>query len=174
MKINFYPDHDDPKFEKAAKEYTRLWDREGEKIIKVIEKISGLKFKDKVINALIYEGNSYSRPLILQSEITIENKKADLIHELCHRLVSGQGYDLKFKNKITSKNYNLEFHKVINLILYDIWVILYGKDFAKKQIKYEISFGMHGEANSYKLSWDWISKMTKEQRAKEFKKYFRK
>lgn len=171
MKINFYPDHDNPKFEKAAEEYARIWNQEGEEITRVIEKISRLKFKEKVINAIVYGENSYSRPLMLQSDITMENKKGDLVHELCHRVISGQGHDLKFKNKITSKNYNFEFHKVINLILYDIWTKLYGEKFARKQVEYEISFG-HEVIKQYKTAWNWALKMTKEQRAEEFKTYF--
>lgn len=172
MRINFYPDYNNPEFEKAAEEYTSIWDQEGEKIAKAIEEISGLKFKEKTINAIVYGGLSYSRPLMLRDNHKFEDKKGTLIHELCHRIISGQGYDLKFKNKITNKNSNLEFHKVIDLILYDTWTILYGEKFAKKQVEYEISLWMHNGVSPYKTAWDWALKMTKEQRAREFKKYF--
>lgn len=172
MKINFYPEYDNPKFEKAAEEYSLIWIQEGKKIIKVIEKVSKLKFKEKIINAIIYGEVSYSRPLMLQYNLTIQDKKGTLVHELCHRVLSGQGYDLKFKNKITNKNYDLESHKIIDLILYDIWIKLYGEKFAKEEIRLEISLWTRKEVSPYKIAWDWALKMTKEERAKEFNKYF--
>lgn len=171
MQINFYPESDNPKFEKAAKEYAKIWAEEGERIVKTIEKISGLKFKEKIINAIIYTEISYSVPLKLQSDISIGHKKGTLVHELCHRLVVGNNILVK-----TGKTYNswtMAIHKHIDLILYDIFVELYGESFARKEIDYEISLWTGKEVSPYKTAWDWALGMTKEQREKEFKKYFK-
>lgn len=172
MQINFHPEQNNPKLEKAAKEYNKIWKVEGNKITETIEKVSGLKFKEKIINAIIYNGVSYSVPLKFQSDLTAEHKKGTLVHELCHRLVVGNNITVK-----TGKgyyNWNLAIHKHIYLILYDIWVKLYGESFAKKEIDYEISLWTEKKVSPYKTAWDWALSMTKEERQKLWKKSLRK
>lgn len=171
MIINFYPESDNPDFEKAAKEYAQIWKEEGEKIATTIEKISGLKFKEKVINALTFADVSYSVPLQLSSSDSLEEKKAGLVHELCHRLIVGN--DIKLKGEVTNENWNLKVHKQVDLIIYDAWVELYGKDFANRMIESEINLWTGEGISPYKIAWDWALAMTKEQRAEEFKKYLR-
>jgi hypothetical protein len=169
MQINFYPEQDKPEFEKAAKEYAKIWSEERERITKVIEKISGLKFKEKIINAIIYDEISYSVPLKLQADISAKHKMGTLTHELCHRLVVGN--NIKIKAGKTYNSWTLAIHKHIDLILYDIWVELYGEDFAKKEIGYEISLWTGKGISPYKTAWDWALKMIKQQRRQEFQKY---
>jgi len=169
MVINFYPEQDNLKFEKAAKEYQKIWEEEGERITKVIEKVSGLRFKEKVINAIIYDEISYSVPLKLQADLSTQHKKGTLTHELCHRLVVGN--NIKIKSGKTYNSWTMAIHKHIDLILYDIWVKLYGEDFAKKEIEYEISLWTGKGISPYKTAWDWALGMTKEQRHDEFQKY---
>ncbi len=168
LKINFYPESDNPEFEKASKEYAKLWEEEGAGIQKTIENISGLRFKEKNINALVFDNVSYSVPLQLTASITLERKRGALVHELCHRIVVGNKIKVK-----SGKSYNswiLAIHKHIDLILYDIWVDLYGENFAKREIKYEISLWDGKGISPYKVAWDWALSMTKEERAREFKK----
>lgn len=169
MKINFYPDHNNLELEKAAKDYFRIWKKEGNKIVKVLEDLSGLKFKEKIINAVIYADNSFSIPLSLESGVTDEKKKSILVHELCHRLFVGN--NIKIKN-LTNNNYHLETHKPVDLILYDALCELYGKEFAKENVDYEISLWSGKNISPYKIAWDWALKMTKGERAKEFERYF--
>lgn len=172
MQINFYPERDNPKFEKAAKEYAKIWTEGGDNVVKVIEKTSELKFKEKTVNAIIHDEISYYVPLKLQADISTEHKKGTLVHELCHRLVVGN--NIKIKTGKTYNNWTMAIHKHIDLILYDIWVGLYGESFAKKEIDYEISLWTGKGISPYKTAWDWALKMTKEQRQKEFRKYFEK
>ena len=63
-------------------------------------------------------------------------------------------------------------HKHIDLILYDIYVELYGENFAKKEIAYEISLWTGKGISPYKIAWDWVLSMTKEKRQKIWKKSF--
>lgn len=174
MIINFYPEYDNPKFEKAAKEYAKIWNEEGNRIVKTIEEVSGLKFKEKIINAIVCKKISYSNPLRFQAALSLEQKKGTVVHELCHRLLNGNNINyekLKGENAIF-----LIYHKPVDLILYDIWIELYGGNFAKKHIEHEIDLwritGSKG-ISPYKTAWDWALKMTKEQRQKEFYKYFK-
>lgn len=171
MIINFYPEQNNPDFEKAAGEYAKIWKKEGNKIVSVIEKVSGLKFKEKAINALTYDEISYSVPLQLQSNISLVHKKGTLVHELCHRLIVGN--DIRLDVGYEDKNWNLEVHKHVDLILYDILVELYGEGFAKKEIEYEISLWTGKDISPYKIAWEWATSMTKEDRQKEFKKYLK-
>ena len=172
MQINFYPESDNLDFEKAANEYKEIWKQEGQRITEVIEKISELKFKEKDINALIYGDISYSSPLQLQAAISLTHKKGTIVHELCHRLLVAN--KIKWE-KIKGKNgFNLLTHRPVDLILYDIWVDLYNKEFAKKEVAYEISLWSHGGVSPYKIAWDWALGMTKEQRHEEFQKYLQK
>jgi len=167
MKINFYPDSDGAELEKATKEYQDIWDKEGLKIISSIEIISGLKFKKKYINAIVYkESYGWSYPLGLSSMYDRNQKKVGLIHELCHRLF--------MDNKIeTTKNTYIQVHKLIDLILFDIWSKLYGEKFAKEQVNKEIKIYGNNSKNPYKKAWDWALKMTSEERKREFAKYKR-
>lgn len=169
MQINFYPEYDNPKFEKAAKEYARLWRKEGQKIIAVIEKISGLKFEEQIINAIIYDRISMSHPLQLQAGLSLEEKKGTITHELCHRLL----WSNKIKwEKIEGENgFYLLTHRPVDLILYDIWIELYGETFAKEEVKSEIKLWTEKGISPYKIAWDWALGMSKEQRHEEFQKY---
>ena len=44
-------------------------------------------------------------------------------------------------------------HKHIDLIFYDILVELYGKDFAKEEIEFEISLWTEKRVTPYKIAW---------------------
>lgn len=166
LKINFYPDSDREDrlktTEKGVKEYKKIWKQEGEKIVKTIEKVSGLKFKEKTINSVVYVGSLPSRsiPLSLKADYSLERKKGILIHELCHRLMSGN----KIWFDIKKRNFSLEVHKAIYLILYDIWLNLYGKNFAKANLDYESKSAL------YKKAWEWALSFNKEERSKRFRK----
>jgi hypothetical protein len=65
----------------------------------------------------------------------------------------------------------MAIHKHIDLILYDIWVDLYGEKFAKEEIDYEISLWNGKGISPYKTAWDWALKMIKQERRQEFQKY---
>lgn len=169
MIINFYPESDNLEFEKAAKEYRQIWGKDGARIAAAIEKISGLKFKEKIINAVTCDDVSYSIPLKLQSNISFENKKGTLVHELCHRLLVGN--NVRFDFAYEDPNWNMEVHKQVDLILYDIWVELYGEEFAKKEIEYEIGLWTGKGISPYKIAWDFVLSLNKNERAKEFAKF---
>ncbi len=170
MQINFYPSWDKPEYEEAAKEYAKIWEEEGRRITEAIEKVSRLKFREKVINAVTFGGISYSTPLRLQSNLSKEDKKGTIVHELCHRLLVGN--NIKLKGKITEKNFDLEAHRLVYLILYEIWTELYDEEFAKKQVELEKSIS-NDSKNAHWAAWDWALSMTKEERQKEFRKYLK-
>ena len=162
LKINFYPDSGDPKILQATKEYQLIWKSEGEKIIKTINKITGLKFKAKFFNIIVFEGMSHSFPLRLRASYPNNVKTAALIHETCHRLLTESNVDHFRKDA-------LEQHKELYLVLYDIWEDLYGEKWANENVLVESK-----RQEFYKQAFDWALSMDQEQRQDKFKETFTK
>jgi len=160
LQLNFYPESDKKEYTKATNEYILIWKNEGEKIVKLIEKSSGLTFKTKNINAVIFDGISYSTPMRLTSNYKYEQKEATLVHELLHRLLMDNNFS--FSNKET---FNKDVHGVIDLVLYDILVELLGENIANKNKELEISYNN----SDYKEAWEWALSFSKEERSKKFK-----
>lgn len=153
IKINFVPESE--KFKEAVKDYERIWNSEGEKIINGLERHSGLRFTDSVITAVVYEGPSSSgfktiKPMQLRASYpTAEIKIAALSHEMAHRL----------NESLHPRNY--EDHPMLFLYLYDTWVDLYGKPFADSQVKIESERkGLY----DYETAWKETLSMTFAQR----------
>lgn len=169
MKINFYPDRDDINLKNAAVDYAKIWSKDGSKIISTIENVSGLRFREKFINAIIYDDISYSYPLSLDANISLKYKKLTLIHELCHRLLIGN--KIKWEKLNRENTYYLISHRPLNLFLYDALTDLYGENIAKENVDHEISLWNKKGISPYKIAWDWALGMTREERQIVFKKY---
>jgi hypothetical protein len=127
LSLTFVPES--PTFAAAAREYEQLWASEGDRIVRAMESVSGLAFRDSAVTVIVYEGVSYSgyreRPMRMRASYPPDTKKATLIHELGHRLQSGL-----FRREE-------EEHGPLFLWLYDVWVQLYGRAFADAQVEVE-------------------------------------
>jgi hypothetical protein len=157
LKINFSPESE--KYTQATTEYQTLWNSEGERIVAAMEKVSGVKFTDNVIPAIVFEGPSSSGlgndPMKLRASYPPDVKKGTLIHELGHRLIAD-----------IPKTKQMDEHRVLFLILYDIWESLYGKDFADRMVEVEKARkGLY----DYESAWKLTLSMTQEERAVKFK-----
>ena len=157
VKIKFTPEGE--KFAAATKEYEAIWQAEGDRVIKAMEKVSGLKFKETEIETIVFEGVSRSgypgeSPMKMRASYTADTKKATLIHELGHRHIS----------QIEKRPEGIDEHSVLFLILYDIWVDLYGEKFAKEQVEIEKS-----RRGPYPKAWEYALGMTRKEREKKFK-----
>src|SRR5687767_2155409 len=91
VKINFTPESE--KFAAATKEYQVIWQSKGDRIIKAIEKVSGLKFKEAECETIVFEGVSRSgrpggSPMKMRASYPPDTKKATLVHEIGHRHIS--------------------------------------------------------------------------------------
>lgn len=159
LKIDFYPEYDNTDLIAATEEYRSIWKEDGGKIVSSIKKVSGLSLVEEHINALVFEGVSQSNPLLLRASNNYDTKRAVLVHELCHRLTFGN----QVRHLSTSEDKSLMIHKKIDLVLYDIWIELYGEKFATKAVEFERGLQpMYGEA------WDWALKLSKEERKDRF------
>ena len=170
LTINFYPDSDDPRFIAAASEYTDIWTADGDRIFSTIERISGLRFKERYINAVVFADPSLSHPYRLKFDLPREIKKGALVHELTHRIIRGNNPTYEFSKD--RHGYVVDAHKLADLVLYDIWTDLYGEEFARANVEFETGSEILEDIDAYKAAWDWALGMTKEQRAEEFRKYF--
>lgn len=153
LRITFTPES--TQFEAAASEYAELWTREGERIVNAMESVSGLKFDRNKVTAIVFEGTSESgyreSPMRLRASYPPDTKKATLIHELGHRLESGvfrKGDD----------------HPYLFLWIYDVWVKLYGRQFADAQVAVEKARG-----RMYPAAWEAAMALTAEQRAAKWR-----
>jgi hypothetical protein len=116
-------------FAAAVGEYERIWATDAARIVRTMQEVSGLAFTDTAITAIVFEGVSSSGfrdiPMRLRASYPLDTKKATLIHELGHRLQSPL-----FRQQD-------EEHGPLFLWLYDVWVTLYGKEFADAQVLVE-------------------------------------
>jgi len=155
LRIVFQPESD--QFSAAAHEYEEIWAREGQRITAAMESASALRFEDRDVNALVLEVASSSgykdEPMRLRASYPVETKKATLIHELGHRLQS----DLFHQGE--------DDHKYLFLWIYDVWVTLYGREFADAQVAVEKQRG-----RMYPAAWGFALSLTAEQRAATWKR----
>jgi hypothetical protein len=167
LKIKFHPDSDVRDLQVATESYGDIWEKEGEKIVKSIEKVSGLKFKETYINAVVFLAKLPSRsyPLSLKTNLPNERKRATLVHELCHRILAANHIGPPKDQFKTENERVLEVHKILYLILYDVWCDLYGEEFAKKSA--QIESGTE-KVNVYKKAWKWALSMNQRQRSRLF------
>ena len=149
----------DRTFAEAAEAYRRLWADEGSKIIEAMERGSGLTFLETHVKTVIFEGPSSSGvgdlPMYLRASYPADVKKATLVHEHGHRLIA------QLRNRPT----DLDEHRMLFLLLYDVWESLWGKDFADEQVKFES--GLTG-LYDYETAWKWALSMSKGERASRF------
>ena len=118
-----------PKFEAAAEEYRLIWKQEGERIASALHRLTGLHLEAGPIQAIVFEGVSNSGfrdiPMRMRASYPADTKRATLVHELSHRLIS----------HLVPKDF--EEHPVIFLFVYDAWVALWGQEFADAQVAVE-------------------------------------
>ncbi len=145
-------------FDSSKKEYERIWTDEGNRIAQKMEARSGVRFKEDKVKAIVYEGISLSGkgsiPMKLRASYPGDTKKATIVHELGHRLLA---------EIPTTKE--IDEHRKLFLVLYDIWVDLFGKDFADSQVLVE---KRRKGRYDYESAWNWALALTPEQRISKF------
>jgi hypothetical protein len=132
-------------FDSSLREYRAIWAEDGGRIIRAMESVSGLRFMAPhyadtsiVVNLVDAAANSgyRERPMRMRFNYPTDTKKATLIHELGHRLQSHL-----FRRE--------DEHFELFLWIYDVWVDLYGQQFADAQVAVEKRRG-----GVYPAAWD--------------------
>ena len=119
----------EPTFAGAAAEYRAIWNSEGDRIASALRAATGLSLEPGPVRAIVCECVSYSgfreTPMQLRASYSEATKRATLVHELSHRLISYVAPE------------DIDQHPVIFLFVYDVWVQLWGKEFADAQVGVE-------------------------------------
>ena len=146
-----------PEFATAADDYRSLWATEGVRIVSTMERMTGLKWESGEIRAIVFEGVSSSGfreiPMRLRASYSSDTKRATLVHELGHRL---------FSQFVLPRD--VENHAALFLFLYDVWVDLWGREFADAQVKVELARG-----GVYPAAWHSALTLTAPERAARWK-----
>jgi hypothetical protein len=143
-----------PRFGAASADYEHIWKSDGERIAAALEAVSGLRFPDSRIDAIVSDARpmtSYDGRLIrLRADYSPDYKKATLVHELGHRLAL-----------TLPRRDGLDDHRLLYLFLYDVWTDLYGRGFADRMVSIErrIPGGY-----DYDSAWTWALGQTREER----------
>jgi hypothetical protein len=166
LEIRFHPESGRDAFVAAAAEYQRLWDEHGERIVAQLVSLTGLRFVEDVLNALVFEGISHSHPLCLRASYDAETKLGALIHELAHRLVAGNRARLGLPPYHPDRN--REEHELIDLFLFDAWTDLYGEAFARRQVAIESRYQPF-----YREAWERRSRWTAPPRRRSSRPWWR-
>jgi len=158
--LRFIPQFEDPDLLQATAEYEEIWKTDGERIEAVFMEHTGLALCEDRIAVIVYEGMSFSgrNPvdlMRLRASYTTDVKKGTLIHELAHRFT----FNVNYKATVDE-------HEIINLFLCDVWVELYGTDFAKQMVKHEKSLN-----SLYVAAWEKILVLSKEVRQEKWQQF---
>jgi hypothetical protein len=90
-----------------------------------------------------------------RARYTADTKRSALAHELGHRLIG----------QLTRRPADLDEHRVLFLVLHDMWVSLWGDAFAIRQV--EVESALRG-VYDYESAWKWALSLTSEQRSARF------
>jgi hypothetical protein len=127
--IDFQPES--ARYSAATEEYRGIWRTEGERISAALEQATGLEMEAGPIRTIVFNGISSSGypgwPMRMRADLAPDTKRATLVHELAHRLVS----------PLTPRRF--DDHPIIFLFVYDVWVDLWGQEFADRQVEVESS-----------------------------------
>ena len=58
--VEFEPESATEAFIKASAEYDAIWQTDGTRMIAAMERVTGINFEERHINAIVYEGVSFS------------------------------------------------------------------------------------------------------------------
>jgi len=156
--IDFQPES--RRFAAATDQYREIWLTEGERISAALEQATGLPMEAGPIHAIVFEGISnsgYHRiPMRMRASYPADTKRATLVHELAHRLIS------RYVGR------DEEDHPIIFLFVYDVWVQLWGQAFADAQVAVEAQRTGHYD---YAGAWREALALGAERRAKRWRKF---
>jgi hypothetical protein len=165
LEFNFQSISNEQKFVDFANDYKKIWKEDGDKIIAAFLK-TGLKFTEKIIDVIISgergrSGMPNSEYKMKLSGGSKDKMRSSLIQELGHRFL----YQIKDKE-------NYSTHQILDLMLYDVWNDVYGKELADKYLQRECQFDSP-DAN-YTKDWELAISLGSEGRRKVLDELIRK
>jgi len=163
--------------EKIIIDYTqrieKIWKKEGNKVLKELSNISGLKWREnKIICYVIGRGRPFSDPLTIPVYQRDLSWFIDVLtHELIHQLLTQEGNLEKSEKSwdYVYKKYKKDPRKAkIHVIVHAIHSSIYLKFFGKKRLGRNIK--IMKKYKDYKRSWDIVQEEGYQQIINDFRK----
>lgn len=148
-----------------AEAYRQVWKTNARKLRRAFRKVTGLDFNQAVITAKVYDGDRsfsgyYRHPMRLEARgASHDEKLLVLVHELCHRLLGGNGLANNNSLKLT----NRQEHDRMFLFEHDVVKLALGPKMADLLDKLE----NRPYDKDYYLAWKQAMAMGYEQRQKK-------
>ena len=143
------------------KKIQKIWNKIGKKILKELEKITKLKFKDeKIICYIVGKAIPFADPLTIPIYTKEHNYFIDtLIHELIHILFTQEGNLIKAKNSwkyVFNRYKNETFNTKIHIPLHAVHTHIYTIFFSMERLEHDIIeiFNLH----AYRRSWEIVNR----------------
>jgi hypothetical protein len=160
LTLRFIPIFEDPEFLIATQEYEEIWKQSGTDIVQTYKELTGLDFIEERIAIVIYEGMSLSGRFTgdimkIRASYDTLNKKGTLVHELGHRLIA----------QLKNRKPEIDEHQTLFLFLYDVWVKLWGQEFADTMV---ISESARTGYYDYASAWQWAQSLSLKDRTLYF------
>jgi hypothetical protein len=145
LTLTFEPESSE--FDDATHAYRELWASEGQAIVRALESASGMTFPVESVIVTVMEGPSWAGRdrMGMRASYPLDTKRATLAHELGHILI-GDRIPEDADGEPT-----LDHHDVLFLFLYEVWVELWGEDFAREQVEVE---SRRRGPNDYEGRWN--------------------
>ena len=126
--------------EKFCASLESFWKKDGGKIKKEIEKVSGLKFNGKIECFLVRDMrfNAISFPFTLKYNKNMEIIKGILVHELIHILLKDNKRLLELvRKKFDYEDYDFKVHFPVLLVQRKVIENIYGREYFEKVLQNE-------------------------------------
>lgn len=152
-----------------AQAYKEVWKANSRKILKAFRDITHLDFKQKVITAHVHDNiislSGYRRtPMKLHGRgRTSDDKLFTIVHELCHRLLGGNGLRTLTPESLSK----LDDHKLMYLFESDVVRAALGNEMTEKLETFELRDSLGKDSiylKEYLEAWQWAMNMTLQQR----------
>ena len=167
-----YPDYKE--IEKHILKIKKEWQKDEEKILKELSKVSGLKWQEKSVTCFVVgRCVPFSYPLTMPfyRKYPIDYTIDVLTHELVHQLFI-QGDNEKqsdaawkyFFRKYKKEEYNAIIHIPVHALHHHIFMKFFGEERLNREIKFMSEFP------DYKRSWDIVLEKGAENIIEEFRK----
>ncbi|HSX33033.1 MAG TPA: hypothetical protein VLF91_01710 [Candidatus Saccharimonadales bacterium] len=150
--------------------YQRFWEEHSVEILQSFKQRTGLDFAQRRITVRGIDeptsraGNPHQPMELTIHRVEMPKVGVNLLHELAHRLVIGNGIDSD------ARHWSYLCHCHIDLFLYDVWADVLGKDAAEAALEAERNNGYP----TYRKAWDWALAKTPDERRRTLERLKRK
>lgn len=154
----------------ATARYEHFWQAHHVEILSAFEHHTSFKFKQRQITVkatekrISWAGDRYHPMELTRHRTDEELIGINLIHELAHRLLSGNYIKYQDSNNYVYPEdyYVYHEHCYIDLFLHDVWTDVLGKEAADRALEAERNNGYP----PYRKAWDWAMSKTYVERQK--------